>query len=82
MCSAEEFARRIENESLGIRRITNDCLKCKDCIFRFNDSEIFGNTSRCAIYKCKPNEILLGGDCINYKNKFTRKYSKKKVANS
>ena len=62
----KNFEKRIENESLGVRRVTNDSLICKDCIYRLDDSEIFGNTSRCEVYDDKSKEVLLGGRCDDY----------------
>lgn len=55
--------KRIESEAKAIRRITNNDLICKDCIYKFDDSKKFGNTSKCQAYKWKPSSILLGGNC-------------------
>lgn len=67
MASEKEFGKRIENESLGATRISNEILKCKDCIARFDDKEKFGNTSVCDIFPTgKPNGVLLGGECDEY----------------
>lgn len=58
---------RIKDEARSKARITNDDLVCKDCIFKLNDSEILGNTSRCGQFVSKPDKVLLGGSCKEYK---------------
>ena len=62
-----DFKKRIESESQCISRTTNQNLKCRDCLFRLDDSKILGNTSRCQEYPLKPNQVLKGGDCTKYK---------------
>lgn len=67
MKEKKELGDRILSEQKAAKRITNDDLKCKDCIFKLDDSKILGNTSRCEIYpNGKPNKVLLGGDCHKY----------------
>lgn len=58
---------RIESEARACRRITNNDLVCKDCIYRLDDSVILGNTSRCKKYSWKPNKVSVGGECDEYK---------------
>ena len=58
--------KRIESEAKSVLRITNQKLVCKDCDNRFDDSKIFGNTSKCFKYQTKPNKVLLGGECDEY----------------
>ena len=56
-----------KNDPLRFTRITNNDLVCKDCIFRLDDSEIFGNTSKCEIFpERKPDDILRGKACSEY----------------
>ena len=62
----DEMEKRIHSEAEAIVRITNNDLVCKDCQWRSDDTEIFGNTSRCVIYRSKPNQVLLGGKCNGY----------------
>ena len=69
--SEKEFERRIKIESKAAIRVTNKNLVCKDCLFRYNDDTKLGNTSKCAVYKAKPNLILLGGKCEFYKHDVT-----------
>ena len=58
---------RVKSEARAIVRVSNDNLVCKDCLMRYEDSVILGNTSRCEAYPaCKPNQILLGGKCDQY----------------
>ena len=55
-----------QNERLHFERITNNDLVCKDCIYRFNDSETIGNTSKCEWYDTKPDKVLNGSICEMY----------------
>lgn len=61
-----EIVKRWEDDNLTFERISNNNLICKDCIFRFDDSEVYGNTSRCLAFIDKPNGVLMGGDCDEY----------------
>lgn len=70
--SEKEFERRIKSESKAAIRVTNKNLVCKDCLFKYDDDTKLGNTSKCAVYKTKPNLILLGGKCEFYKRDVTR----------
>ena len=65
--SNSDFEKRIESESRSVRRITNADLVCRDCIYRLDDSERLGNTSQCKRYISKPNKVLLGRDCEEYR---------------
>ena len=65
--SNSDFEKRIESESRSVRRITNGDLVCRDCIYRLDDSERLGNTSQCKRYISKPNQVLLGRDCEEYR---------------
>lgn len=58
---------RIQDEAKGFKRITNNDLKCRDCLFRLDDSVRLGNTSQCRVFILKPNAVLKGGDCPKYK---------------
>lgn len=63
----EVIERRIESESLGMVRISNKDLECKDCKYRRDDSYIYGNTSKCDVFPVKkPNEVLKGSKCNYY----------------
>ena len=70
--SEKEFERRIKSESKAAIRVTNKSLVCKDCLFKYNDDVKLGNISKCAVYKAKPNLILLGGKCEFYKHDVAR----------
>ena len=65
--SNSDFEKRIESESRSVRAITNADLVCRDCIYRLDDSERLGNTSQCKRYISKPNQVLLGRDCEEYR---------------
>ena len=62
----KDYEKRIESEQQCMKRITNNDLVCKDCIYKFDDSMKFGNTSVCEVYDVKPGKVLLGGDCNRY----------------
>lgn len=38
---------RMESEARAFKRITNNDLVCKDCLYKLDDSKILGNTSFC-----------------------------------
>lgn len=58
-----DFKKRIESEAKAAMPIRNDNLVCKDCIYKYDDSEKPGNTSKCEVYDDKPNGVLGGGNC-------------------
>ena len=61
------FKSKLWSEQFCMRRITNNDLVCKDCLYRYDDTEILGNTSRCEMYEeCKPNDVIDGGPCDLY----------------
>ena len=60
----DEYQKRLESEQKSVTRITNYDLVCRDCAQKFDDSEIYGNVSRCKVYpKCKPLGVLNGEGC-------------------
>lgn len=64
-----ELKERIESEARSVMRISNDQLVCKDCKFRWDDSEIFGNTSQCGKFPnySKPVGVVFHGEnCPEY----------------
>lgn len=65
----EEMKKRILSEQQCMKRITNNDLVCKDCLFVYDDSVKLGNTSVCDKFAAKPNKVLLGGDCDEYEAK-------------
>ena len=65
--SNSDFEKRVESESRSVGRITNADLVCRDCIYQLDDSERLGNTSQCKRYISKPNLVLLGRDCEEYR---------------
>lgn len=65
----KELKKRVLSEQGCMKRITNNNLVCKGCVFAYDDSEKLGNTSVCEIYTSKPNKVLLGGDCDEFKAK-------------
>lgn len=61
--------KRIQSEARAAMRVTNDALVCRDCVYRWDDSTIYGNTSQCQQYPnySKPNYVLVGYGCFKYK---------------
>ena len=57
---------KFQKDKLSFELVTNDDLVCKDCRNRFNDEDMPCNTSRCAKYEVKPDEVLDGGECNEY----------------
>lgn len=54
-------------DPLKMERITNNDLICRDCKFKFDDTEKPCNTSKCAKFNhIKPNEVLDGKYCLQY----------------
>lgn len=67
MAEKSELEKRMESEGLRGHRITNNDLQCKDCKFRRDDFEIFGNVSKCDVYPVhKPNKVMAGQNCNFY----------------
>lgn len=57
----------LRSEQRAILRTTNNDLVCKDCLVRYNDDVVLGNTSRCETFPDrKPIQVLLGGKCNAY----------------
>ena len=57
---------KFRNDRLKFEPIKNKNLVCKDCKKRYDDTELPCNTSKCEAFARKPNEVLDGGDCIEY----------------
>ena len=62
----DELKKRVVSEQQCMKRITNNDLVCKNCMFAFDDTVKLGNTSTCDKFTAKPNQVLLGGDCDEY----------------
>lgn len=59
--------KKFKNDRLKFGLIKNADLMCNDCMYRYDDSQVFGNTSRCEMYQdCKPSEVLDGNECWLY----------------
>ena len=54
---------KFENDKLKFVLIRNADLVCKDCIYRYDDSGMPCNTSKCEIYTEKPSTVIDGGKC-------------------
>lgn len=62
----EEIKRRLSSEQHAMGRVTNNDMVCKDCVFRMDDSVIYGNSSRCQVVGLKPADVIMGGSCEDY----------------
>ena len=69
MRDKQEYKKYIESQSRAASPVTNDDLKCKDCVFRNDEFP----TAYCDIFKPstqrKPNAVLLGKNCPEYQEK-------------
>lgn len=73
-----ELYERIKSEQESTAPIRCSDLVCKDCEFRFDDSNpmrngrrngygrMRGPTSKCSKFAVKPTDVLLGGNCPKY----------------
>lgn len=57
---------KFQNDTLKVEQIKNENLICKDCAKKYDDTELPCNTSKCEAFNIKPDEVLDGGDCIEY----------------
>lgn len=57
---------KFQNDQMKFELVTNKDLICKDCIKKYDDTELPCNTSKCEAFDVKPDEVLDGGDCIEY----------------
>ena len=59
---------KFKNDDLKFEQITNKDLICKTCKKKYYDTNMPCNTSKCEAFNVKPDEVLDGGDCIEYEN--------------
>ena len=57
---------KFTKDELKFEQIKNENLICKDCRKRYDDTNMPCNTSKCEAFNVKPDEVLDGGDCIEY----------------
>lgn len=57
---------KFKKDQLKFEVIKNENLVCGDCEKRYDDTESPCNTSKCEAFDIKPDEVLDGGDCIEY----------------
>lgn len=57
---------KFKKDELKFEIIKNENLICKDCKKRYDDTDLPCNTSKCQAFDIKPDEVLDGGDCIEY----------------
>lgn len=57
---------KFQKDKMKVKQIKNKDLICKDCIKKYDDTELPCNTSKCEAFDVKPDEVLDGGDCIEY----------------
>lgn len=57
---------KFKNDDLKFEQITNKDLICKDCKKKYDDTDLPCNTSKCEAFDMKPDEVLDGGDCIEF----------------
>lgn len=59
---------KFKKDELKFEIIKNENLICKDCKKRYDDTDLPCNTSKCQAFDIKPDEVLDGGDCIEYES--------------
>lgn len=69
MANRNTIDEKFKNDKLKFEVIKNENLVCKDCQYKYDDTEMPCNTSKCAKFPVKPNEVIDGGDCHEYKEK-------------
>ena len=57
---------KFQKDKLSFGLVTNDDLVCKDCRKRVTADRMPCNTAKGAKYELKPDEVLDGGECIEY----------------
>lgn len=59
--------KKFKKDKLKFEQIKNENLVCKDCAFKYDDTDMPCNTSQCEVFEVKPDEVLDGEDCNEYK---------------
>lgn len=67
MAKKNPMDRKFKNDELKFVQIKNENLMCKDCGKRYDDADMPCNTSKCQAYAIKPDKVLDGGVCIEYR---------------
>ena len=49
-----------------IPRIRNADLVCTDCLYKYDDTNMPCNVSKCEMYEEKPSTVIDGGNCDLY----------------
>lgn len=57
---------KFKKDQLKFTPIKNKDLVCKDCMKKYDDTELPCNTSKCEVFDLKPSNVLDGGDCNEY----------------
>ena len=57
---------KFKKDELKFEPIKNKDLICNDCRHKYDDTNLPCNTSKCEVFAMKPDEVLDGGDCIEY----------------
>ena len=62
-----ELSEKWKEDELQFNQLSNAGLCCKDCVYALDDTDMPCNTSKCKKFDIKPDEVLSGGECIEYK---------------
>ena len=57
---------KFKKDKMKFEFIKNENLVCKDCKKKYDDTKLPCNTSQCEAFDIKPDEVLDGGDCVEY----------------
>ena len=57
---------KFKNDKLKFELIRNADLVCRDCLYKFDDTYMPCNVSKCRMYAQKPSTVIDGGNCDLY----------------
>ena len=57
---------KFKNDKLKFELIRNADLVCTDCLYKYDDTNMPCNVSKCEMYEEKPSTVIDGGNCDLY----------------
>ena len=54
---------KFKNDKLKFELIRNADLVCTDCLYKYDDTNMPCNVSKCEMYEEKPSTVIDGGNC-------------------
>ena len=62
----ETLNNKFKNDKLKFELIRNADLVCTDCLYKYDDTNMPCNVSKCEMYEEKPSTVIDGGNCDLY----------------